>query len=268
MKKLIVGAAYGYKVNDLKPFVLSLRRHYQGDVLFVTGQLDQESAEFFNNYGIFTYELDYVYQHPTQIQLDRYTIYKDIFEENFLDVERILLTDVRDVVFQDDPFKYPAQADLEFFEEPATFSQCKCNGNWIQSVFGPEAFERLSDKWVICSGTTMGSRAGIVKYIDTMIEETEKVLGRGVPAFAGVDQPIHAYSIYDGLFDNFVTHKNGEGPITTVHHQMILKVDRQGQLLNNDDSVTPIIHQWDRGDRVKPVLEKTALEGPGPKPDV
>jgi len=268
MKTLVMGAAYGYKVEDLKPFVLSLRRHYSGDVLFITGRLDAQSQHFFNSNNIFTYELEHVYHNPREIQLDRYIMYREILEENFEDVERILLTDVRDVMFQANPFGHEVKAQLEFFHEPATYTKCKCNGNWISTVFGPETLEELADKLVICSGTTIGTQAGIMEYINTMIEETDKVKAKNIPLFNGIDQPIHAHAIYKGLFKDYIMYHNGQGPITTVHHQIILRVDRMGQLLNDDNTVTPIIHQWDRADRVKPVLEKTALEGPGPVPDV
>lgn len=263
-----MGAAYGYKIEDLKPFVLSLRRHYNGEVLFITGQLDVQSQNFFNQHNIFTYELEHVYQNPREIQLDRYLMYRDILEENFTDVERILITDVRDVMFQADPFGHEVKSQLEFFHEPASYDRCKCNGNWIATVFGHDRLEQIKDNLVICSGTTIGTRQGIVDYINIMIEEIEKVRARNIPLFNGIDQPIHANAIYNNRFKDFMMYHNGRGPISTIHHQMILRIDRMGQLLNDDNTVVPIVHQWDRADRVKTVLEKTALEGPGPVPDV
>jgi hypothetical protein len=268
MKTLVLGAAYGYKPAELAPFVVSLRRHYQGDVLFITGELDQESVNFFNQHNIITFELGNVFLNPRDIQLERYGIYKSLLEENFNDAERVLLCDVRDVVFQDDPFKFPAEAELEFFHEPALYSKCQCNGGWIKNVFGEERYDQLKDEWIICSGTTLATGAGIMKYIDTMIEEIERVKQTGIHMFSGVDQPIHAHLAYTDSFPDQVKHHNGEGPIVTLHHQLSLTVDRQGRILNKNREVVPIVHQWDRMGRLKYMFEETAINGPGPAPEV
>ena len=104
MSELVIGAAYGYRPNDLKPFILSLRRHYDGDVLFITDTLDEEFTNFYNDNTIITLELDNILDNRWDMQHARFKIYKDILEEHFQDTTRILLTDTRDVVFQDNPF--------------------------------------------------------------------------------------------------------------------------------------------------------------------
>jgi len=268
MKTLILGAAYGYRPSDLFPFVISLRRHYQGDVLFVTGTLDTESANFFHQHNIMTRELGNVFPNARDIQLERYRIYKSILAEQFADVDRVLLCDVRDVIFQDDPFKFPAQAELEFFHEPAQYNKCQCNGGWIKNVFGQERYEQLKNEWIICSGTTMASGVGIMKYLDAMIAEIDRVRSMGVHMFAGIDQPIHASLAYSDAFSDQVKHHNGQGPISTMHHQLSLSVDRQGQLLDDHGAVVPIVHQWDRMGRLKYMFEETAIQGPGAAPQV
>lgn len=58
MSELVIGAAYGYRPRDLMPFVLSLRRHYDGQVLFITDTLDAEFKDFYDTYNIITLELD------------------------------------------------------------------------------------------------------------------------------------------------------------------------------------------------------------------
>jgi hypothetical protein len=92
-----------------------------------------------------------------------------------------------------------------------------------------------------------------------MIKEINRIRATGRPLYQGEDQPIHNYLVYTDYFPSSVFHHNGEGPITTVHHQKQLTFDRKGNLLNKDGTPTPVIHQWDRADACKVVLEKTAL---------
>jgi len=268
MSELVIGAAYGYRPRDLMPFVLSLRRHYQGDVLFITDALDAEFTEFYNAHQIITLELDAnTLANRWDMQHARFNIYKDVLSEHFQDSTRILLTDTRDVVFQDNPFKYPAVAELEFFHEPQTYNKCACNAKWIKERYGDPAYEELEGKYIICSGTTMGSREAIVTYVDAMIEEMEDLRQR-IPGMQVLDQPLHAHMIYRGVFPSYHLFQNGEGAVSTLHHQLVLQMDRQGRLLNKDGTPTPIIHQWDRMGRLKDVFEYTALNGQGPAPEL
>lgn len=262
MSKLLIGAAYGYKTELLEPFVKSLRRNWQGDCLLVVHPLSDDELAFYEKYNIITFELEEEIKNPKDIQVMRYDIYKSILEENFLDVDQILISDIRDVMLQDDPFKGSKGAELEFFLEPCLFKDCSANWPWVGGIYGQKGMELVKDRWIICSGTTMGTRAGIMRYIDTMIAEIDAIRETGRPLYQGEDQPIHNYLIYSGKFPNAVYHHNGEGPVTTVHHQQRLTFDRSGQLLNSDGTPTPLIHQWDRADACKSVLEKTALNGP------
>ena len=113
----------------------------------------------------------------------------------------------------------------------------------------------------------MGSRAAIVQYIDAMIAEIEDLKVR-IPNMQILDQPLHAHMIYRGVFPDYELFQNGDGAVSTLHWQMVLNMDRQGRLLNKDGTPTPIIHQWDRMGRLKDIFEYTALNGPGPAPEV
>lgn len=257
-----MGAAYGYTTDLLEPFVKSLRRNWDGDCLLVVHPLSDDELKFYESYNISTFELGDEIKNPKDIQVMRYEIYKGILEEHFLDVEQILISDIRDVMIQADPFKGSKGADLEFFLEPCWFKNCTANWPWIGGIYGREGMDIVKNEWVVCSGTTMGTRSGILNYIDTMISEIERIRATGRPLYQGEDQPIHNYLIYTNRFSNVVYHHNGEGPITTIHHQQQLTFDRKGRLLNKDGTPTPVIHQWDRADACKSVLETTALNGP------
>ena len=261
MKQLIMGPAYSYDIALLEPFVKSLRRHYQGMCVLVTHPLSKSELEFYSKYNIITFELETPIANPSDIQVERYSIYRDIFDSHFEEVEHVLITDIRDVMFQDDPFKFPLTSEVEFFFEPELFKNCTANAPWIKGMYGNTGLDVVLDEYIICGGTTMGTRKGIIQYIDEMIKEIDRIKATGRRLYQGEDQPIHNHLIYSGLFPGCKIHHNGEGAITTIHHQQQLTFDRKGRLLNKDGSPTPIIHQWDRADACKYVLEKQAING-------
>lgn len=261
MRNLILGTAYGYTTDAIAPFVKSLRRHWDGDCVLVVKSLSEKDKEFFNKFKIASVELRLDLPNPKDIQTTRYGIYKQILESNYSDVDQILITDVRDVVFQDDPFKGMSGAELEFFLEPSLFKNCTANWPWVGGIYGREGMDLVADQWVICSGTTCGKRSSMISYFKIMNEEIQRIINTGRPVYPGEDQPIHNYLVYTGRFDDFTLHKNGEGPISTMHHQHILTFDRDGRLLNNDGNPIPVVHQWDRIGPCKSVIERIALEG-------
>jgi hypothetical protein len=61
-----------------------------------------------------------------------------------------------------------------------------------------------------------------------------------------MDQPVHNHLIYSKKLKNYRINENGKGIVSTMHHSKYLRFDRSGRLLNDDDSITPVIHQYDR----------------------
>jgi hypothetical protein len=245
MDKLVMCAAYGYGAEDLKPFVHSLRKHYDDKVLFIVETLTDELRQLFGLYGIQYLQIGGL-EFKNDIQWLRYRLYEFLLQDK-TNVNRVFVSDVRDVIFQDDPFKYSeTEYDLEFFEEPDIIRNCHCNGGWTLTLFGPEGIQKIGDKNIICSGTTMGSRMGMLKYFDTMNKEIESFQQRGVRIKGGEDQPIHFYSIYDNKFENYKIHKNCESSVATVSLQKEFLFNDQNRLIDSTGRVIPIVHQWDR----------------------
>ncbi len=86
----------------------------------------------------------------------------------------ILLSDFRDVFFQSDPFAYnpnewsrPSRFDLVVVQETFFMSikQCGTNLMWLNLCYSPEEVQFIGSNTISCSGTTMGTRDGIVAYV-------------------------------------------------------------------------------------------------------
>lgn len=90
----------------------------------------------------------------------------------------ILITDFRDVFFQSNPFTYlPDQwaqpvSQLTVFLEASpqkAIYRCRFNSGWIKGCYGEEALELVKTNPVSCSGTSLGSRDGILLYVGDYI---------------------------------------------------------------------------------------------------
>lgn len=256
MKNLVLGAAFGYDIDKVKPFVISLRQHYDGLVVFVVNNVDSNLNDFYNEYNIYTYEPDQPLNRAYG-NVDRFRHYVDCLE-NFEDIHNILLTDIRDVVFQSDPFAdYPTHA-MEFFAEPELFGRCNHNGPWYAGLYGSEELTKIYEEYVLCAGTTMGTKNEIIRYIELLIEEIGNLEQQG-KAHGTCDQAVHNRLVYTGQFSDYRINQNGKGLVSTMHHSKTLTFNRQGQLLNDDGTPTPIVHQYDRCGPMSTIFLKNAL---------
>jgi hypothetical protein len=256
-KNLVMGMIFGYSVEKIKPFVLSLRQHYQGDVVFMTASVTEEQQRFFDDYGIYTFIPDAPLARET-CQTERFRVYRECLTEYFDDVENILVSDTRDVVFQSDPFAEYPKHDLEFFAEPELFRNCQHNRPWIYTFYGMERLVQMEPEYVICSGTTMGTRSAMMHYFTAMVDEFDHLRNTN-KMITYEDQACHNHLIYNNTFQNYAINHNGIGPISTMHHSKNLNFNRAGYLLNNDGKVIPVVHQYDRCGPMSVTFVKNAL---------
>ena len=106
---LVLGAIYGYDWEKVKHFVISLRKHYKGKIgLIVDASVmaDVELVSKLHKYNVAGHLYDQKLTSNHEIQNNRFELYSDIIESCYPDVEKVFITDVRDVIFQDDPFVY------------------------------------------------------------------------------------------------------------------------------------------------------------------
>jgi len=208
----------------------------------------------------------------------------------------MLVCDVRDTVFQRHPFEDLPRAtpsttpDLMLFEEayppPLGFD----NNHWlawgtIKNCFGKEheheIMKSYQNKPVLCSGSTVGTREGLSRYLIAMTRRFYELTWLGddcLPPMAN-DQPVHEWLFYTNhgyaademerafggtpLGEKAVSMPFGSGPVQTVGRlcsmgekaeltlgtlsQVNLSVaPATGLFLNHDGLLAPVVHQHDR----------------------
>ena len=170
--------------------------------------------------------------------------------------EKILLTDVRDVVFQDDPFNFKLTAPLNCFYEGdgRTVYDCSYTSDWIKRSFGRNALSEIGHQKAFCAGTTIGTKEGIINYLEWMMDY---ILQSNYQRF-GVDQASHNLILHRNIIPDVRFYDNFQGPILTMNYTSSEKLNfsQDGFLLNEDASVINVLHQYDRlADEVKNKLK-------------
>ena len=184
-----------------------------------------------------------------------------------------LAIDARDSFFQADPFAYAPTHDnaetpqLFVFMEHEDPSLGKIEDNqWnrdvIRACYNDTEYEAIKFGRVSCSGTVMGSFSGMMKYLHLMEKEILQKSHDNATCMAtgGRDQGFHNVLINRGDLSRVmpVRYFNNEnstlvrtlGSVNGYHN------DFMGRVLNSDGELVTIVHQWDRDEGVRSVIDQ------------
>ncbi|KAL7501440.1 hypothetical protein ACHAWT_010409 [Skeletonema menzelii] len=157
-----------------------------------------------------------------KITWSRFLYYRDWLNDCPSCTDGVILTDVRDAFFQRDPFVTAVERNqvhplMVFQESPETDTEHWLT-DWPVSACRKH---KLGKKPMLCSGSVMGSREGILDYIDVMEEEFKYWIQRENCRIdnRGDDQSIHNYLYYTNRFKNAVSIPHRHGPIHVVGYQ-------------------------------------------------
>ena len=161
----------------------------------------------------------------------------------------VMVTDVRDVFFQQDPFDFDIGDDANFFleDDRHTLGSERYDREWLLTAYGEQALRELADKLISCSGITIASREAMLGYLRVMTDELLRLPRQTV----GIDQGVHNYVIHKGLLPGSRLFRNGEGPVFTVglapHDEIDAALD-EGRLDAN------VVHQYQHHARLAETL--------------
>jgi len=245
---LVLATAWDVEISEVRPFVESLRRHYQGEVMMlVTSKRSAELVEYLRSHRIIPVYFDCQIWMVMQVQLARYVRYGEILRGASKQYVRILLTDAADVLFQGDPFNNIPDDELLCFMEVSgrTIGQCESDSEWIQQIFGSDALERVKNYDISCSGTTIGSHRAIVEYIDLLLQPAKPNLMARLMNYRGHDQGIHNYLLHTGALPKARLIPNGQHVYTVGRvNDAEITLGPGGTILAPGARLCPIVHQY------------------------
>ena len=160
------------------------------------------------------------------------------------DLRHVLLTDVRDVVFQGEPFA-PAPTGLEVFVEyeAGRMADHAFQMKHLRALAGDALARQLEAHACICAGTIVGpadEAARLCRLILTLGAIPRSAVGGGF----GVDQASLALAVGYGLIPAQV--QDNYRRVATIGMTSDGVSFKDGLIVNPDGGVSPVVHQYDR----------------------
>jgi len=241
-KRKLVISWCSYNWDKSRIFVKSLRgTGYMGDIVFIEGTQDPFTLTKYNWYNVKMLQWD-----KTKGLTEVYLSY---LNENKNNYDKVLLCDMRDVVFQRNPFDFMLDNKLHLVSEDLKIKDQILNSGWLEHAYGIKVLRQIENNQVLCAGTTYG---GIIP----LIEMVEKIL-RHVPKNS---QAILNYLYWTGLLRAVVDPNDGHSVVWTIgtkidtEHDDFYKI-KDHKITTLDDVTPPVIHQYDRHPRIARILE-------------
>lgn len=294
-KDLILGVVTDYTWDKIKYWANSIKQSgFDGHKALIVYNMDADTVnklteEEFMMIGAGDYDKEkgFTYKHPTdRIMVDRFFhIY------NFLnmlsqpeDVNNVIITDVRDVVFQDNPsnWLFDNKSEIVLGSENLRYKDEPWGANNMKQSFGQYFYDQMQNEEIFCAGVVTGQFASITDFCLNLW-----LICRGVPAqIAGGGGPDQAamnmliamehisyLTSRTNPTDGWVVHagtsmpaiKAGSGGIGQAYKQnpnmdLPFVHDINYTVSNNEVHANgkriTVVHQWDRVPEWKQLIEE------------
>ena len=175
MNVAVIASCYGYGIDQVKPWVNSLKQTgFKGMVfVIVYNPSDNILLEYFKSEGIFAFVAQFTGE--TNMATQRFINYIEVLNTDYgKEVDLVISTDIRDIVFQTDPGVW-LQNNMQDYDLVATsegirFRHEDWNGGNLEKHFGKKRFVTHADKETLCSGIIAGKKDVIMKLFKTIYE--------------------------------------------------------------------------------------------------
>lgn len=238
---LVAGYATGYDAHHIAPFVRSLRNVFDGEIVLAADARPDVEALFAEHDVGFLAQPDTQGWQPHPVMARFAAVDAHLAARR--DIRNVLLTDVRDVVFQKPPFE-PAPERLEVFLEGDRLADHAFDMKYLRALAGDGIADDLAAAAAICVGTILGPRADMVRFCRAVLMLAAVPRSEMGGSF-GADQAACNMAIHMGLVEAEV--RANYGRVATVGLAAAGGFAfRDGQVINPDGSISAIVHQHDR----------------------
>ena len=252
-KNLILGAIKDYGWYDIEPFFRSWKANCPNtDVVIFADNLlhwTRRQLETFPDVKIVDISCN------DKLIIDvRWTFYRQYMEQARNVYHQVLTTDVRDVIFQKNPFQAHQErgAYLEYATEGVSIEDTpSSNALWIKMFFGENTYLHIKDHTVICCGTVCGTMDAML----VLARKMEELLARS--NFWGAEQAIMNYLVYNKLlpFKNILESNIEDGNILTLSGLPNAAISGVN-VLSRSGKVPALVHQYDRHQELTQLVDK------------
>jgi len=269
-KNLILGILDNYSFHQVQKFFLSIKKTgYKGDIAMLVGSKTtpgtiKKLRKFGVNVLLFpdlgslpansVAAKKFRFPQPINYFNFRHYLYYDFLLRHKDEYKYVLLTDVRDVYFQRDPFDFAIENGLYCATEGKTkkIQDCSFNGRWVEFIYGKAGLNEIGNNIISCAGTTIGSIDVILDYLSKMLSQIEKL----PDAKTAIDQAIHNYLIYKNKLNDVMFLTNDDGVVLTLSYEHSYVIGKDDLVRASNGRVVNVLHQFDRMPDLKPLSDK------------
>jgi hypothetical protein len=260
-KNLIIGGFTNYGIDQLKPWVISAKEVAgDNDVVLVYGNTTDETLDWLVEQNVVIVPMLQVQNVP--IHVLRFLSIHNYLVQHWQHYEYVVTTDVKDVYFQTDPFKFLVDRKLVVASEGLKYKDEPWGNENLYQAYGSYVYEQFKDNEIFNVGT-FGGKSEYVK--DMVFHIFTNGINRPIPI---VDQAVFNVLINTQPFKDIVTETDSwaaelgtimdPSKIEQFRPNLIFSepVFEDGLLKNCTGFTYPIVHQYDR----VPVLKKFVQE--------
>lgn len=293
MENLVIGCALGYSLSKIRPWIHTLRENAKYDddvVLYTRGIASNEKLELLTDYKVAILDFPHGYQHTSPPHVARFEIISHFLRINSDKYKNslVLTTDVRDVIFQDDPFlfrKMPTIPGVELVvsRENLKYKDEPWGKNNIITTMGYDIAQRLMETNIKNVGVFGGTHLGVMTVCGFIADWC-----RSTKPNAIMDQAVYNHFLEIPLIKNVVKEsyddeawcvnlgttkyaiEAGAGDIGMSYQRREVDLENYGYLekqpiIENGKVFDPyrkqlysIVHQWDRVPELRKAYKKLA----------
>ena len=260
-KNLIIGGFTNYNINQLKPWVLSAKIHADdnNDVVLVYGNATEETLNWLESQGVILVPMLQVQNVP--IHVLRFLSIHNYLVQHWQKYDYVITTDVKDVVFQSEPFSDLIGYKLVIASEGLKYKDEPWGNENLHQTYGQYVYEEFKNNEIF----NVGTFGGISEYVKDMVFHIfTNGVNRPIPI---VDQAVFNVLINTQPFKDIVQPtvnwacESGTviDPSKIQHFRPNLLCDEptiKDGLVYYGDRLFPILHQYDRVPVLKDFIQK------------
>lgn len=259
-KNLIIGTITNYDWNTIAPFIASyVKSSFENcDLIIFVYNITKSTITKIKSFGVIVYEVPEKYRYKQVINF-RWKIYEDFLTSNINKYNLVLSTDLRDVFFQNDFFKYYDynRSFLGVALEDGNLSQ-PINQKWLIDAYGQDLYDEIKNQRIICVGTVWGTIDKLIEFSKVMWEILDSQWSLRLHV---IEQAVANYIIYhDKMFnDCLIKSENKDGLLMTIGltKEENIFFDLDDNLVNGNGKIAAVIHQYDRKPQIiKKIMNK------------
>jgi hypothetical protein len=173
----------------------------------------------------------------------RWFAYKRVLDLN-RHYDRVLLADVKDVLFQAPFFQDIPKDRVSLFHHGEIYGQCYWDTKWYKEAWGDTQLAKVLGKEALCIGTIAGSHAGVLSLVKEIVDFFAR------EPFGRIEQAVFNYMVLSNMIRTpYRVSPNITGPIATLANEdaHMETLTLGGKIYRSvDKQLIPVVHMYDR----------------------